>query len=315
MDAGHGQLRRWSSAVAPLLALAMLAGCAGVGEPSAADRRAALDRWRDGADAACRKGNASIAARGWPSSLIDLDRLTVRAIADVREVSAAIQRMPAPEGSERRVAPFVRSLEGLEPLMARLSETTEDFQAGRLEALAPRLQSGLAAVENEAKRLGLRHCAANDEHVWVPDAIRAPVFAQRLAILDRRILERVQAIGEPAATRAAASTNLDELSDVIAFADRGLSRLKPPAWAEAEAGRYLDALRDLGSALDTASTELAEVTLTPAEASIAQAKLDRAIRLERRRFRRLFEAIGAIPVLPHGGGEPESPAGDELQEA
>ena len=298
--------------MALLLALAVLAGCSG---PGAADRRAALERWQDGADAACRKGNASIAGRGWPSSLIDLDRLTVRAIADVREVSAAIRRMPAPEGSERRVAPFVRSLKALEPLMGRLSATTEDFKAAKLEAFAPRLQSGLAAVEDEAKRLGLRHCAAHDEHVWIADAIRAPVFAQRLAILDRRILERVEVIGEPAATRAAASTNLDELSDVIAFADRGLSRLKPPAWAEAEAGGYLDALRELGSALDIASTELAEVTLTPAEASIAQAKLDRAIRLERRRFRRLFEAIGAIPVLPEAGGEPEAPAGDELQEA
>jgi hypothetical protein len=294
----------------------MLAGCAWTSAPSAADRRAELDRWRDEADAACRTANAAIAGRGRPASLIDLDRLTVRAIADVREASTAIERLPAPEGSERRVAAFVRSLRRLEPLMGRLGSTTEDLQAGRLEAFAPRLQSGLAAVGDEAKRLGLRHCAAHDEHVLVTDAIRAPVFAEQLATLHRRILGRVKAIGEPAATRWAASRDLDELSEVVAFADRGLSRLKPPAWAEAEAERYVDALRDLGSALDIASAELAGAIFTPAEASAAQARVDRAIGVERARFKRLFREIGAVPVLPDDdGGEEVSPAGDETQEA
>lgn len=299
-----------------LLTLALLAGCGGTRQPSAADQRAALDRWQDQADAACRKSNAGIAKRGWPANLVDLDRLTVRAISDVREASTAIRRMPAPEGSERRVAPFVGSLEELEPVMEQLSSTTENLKAGRLESFAPKLQSALAAVEQEAKKLGLRQCAANDEHVWVPDAIRAPVFAQQLAILDRKIVKRAKAIGEPASTRAAASRNLDRLSDVIAFAERGLSRLKPPAWADAQARDYVDAVRDLGSALDAASTELSEATLTPAEANAAQAKLSRAIKLERRRFKRLYKEIGAIPVLPGGGGDDgETPAGDETQEA
>ncbi len=69
----------------------------------------------------------------------------------------------------------------------------------------PKLQAGLSSVEDEAKKLGLRHCAANDEHVWVPDAIRAPVFAQQLADLDGKILKRAKAVGKPAPTRAAAS--------------------------------------------------------------------------------------------------------------
>ena len=301
--------------IALLLAALLLSGC-GLGNPSAAEERAALERWLSRADDACRKGNARIARRGWPASLVDLDRLTVRAISDIREVSTAIQRMPAPEAAEKRVAPFVRSLKGLEPLMDQLSSTTEDFKAGKLEAFAPKLQSGLAAVEDESKKLGLRRCAANNEHVWVADAIRAPVFAQQLAILDRKILKRAKAIVEPAYTQSAASRNLDRLSDIIVFADRGLSRLKPPAWAEAEAGRYVDSLRELASALDAASTEFEEATLTPAAASSAQARLDGAFKSERERFKRLYKEIGAIPVLPSGGGEDsESPAGDETQEA
>jgi len=302
--------------IALLLAVTILAaGCGGTSEPSAADQRAALDRWQDGADAACRAGNDKIVKRGWPVSLVDLDRLTVRATADIREASAAIQRMPAPKGAEERVAPFVRSLKGLDPLMDRLSSTTEDFKAGKLEAFAPKLQSGLATVEKEAKKLGLRHCAANDEHVWVPDAIRAPVFAQQLAILDRKLTKRVKAINEQLVSPAAAARKLQKLSDLIEFYDRGLSRLKPPAWAEAEAGRYVVALRDLGAALETASTELSEPTLTPAEAEATEAKLDRAGRLERKRARRLTKDIGAFPVLPGGGGEQEAPAGDETEES
>jgi len=315
MQAQPGQRIRRVAPVVLLLALAVLAGCSLTGS-GAAERRAALDRWQDGADAACRKANAGIAKRGWPASLVELDRLAVRAIADVREASTAIRRMPAPEGSERRVAAFVGSLEGLEPLMDRLSSSTEDLRAGKLEAFAPRLQAALAAVEDEARRLGLRHCAVNDEHVWVPDAIRAPVFAQRLATLDREIVERVRAIGEPASTRESASLNFERLGDVIAFAERGLSRLKPPTWAAREAGRYVDGLRELGSALDAASTELGEPILTPVEAAAAQAELDRAVRLERRRFKRLAGAIRAVPVLPERGGDDgESLGGDEIQEA
>jgi len=318
MRARDGKPAARLAGTALALAAAILAGCGadGASEPTAADRRAALDRWQSAADGACRKGNASIAERGWPVSLVDLDRLTVRAIVDIREASTAIQRLPAPKGSEGRVAPFVQSLKGLEPLMERLSSTTEDFKPGKLEAFVPKLSSGLTAVEEEAKKLGLRHCAANDEHAWVPDAIRAPVFAEQVAFLDRRLARRVKAIDDSAATNAEAARKLEKLSDLVEGFDRGLSRLKPPAWAEAEAGLYVDALRDLGAALEAGSTELTEGTLTPAEARAAQAKLARAGRHERKRAKRLNRAIGAIPVLPGGGGgESESPGGDETQEA
>src|SRR5688500_4170344 len=195
-----------------LLVLVVLAGCGGGAKDSgddAANRRAALDRWVAKADAACRKGNHAIADRGWPANLVDLDRLSVRAANDVREASVAIQRLAPPEGSESRVKPFVDSLRSLDGLLDKVTDTTEDFKPERLNALAPDLQSGLVEVEKASKKLGLRECAANDEHAWVPDAIRAPVFAQQLSDLERKVNKRAEAAAKPVSTPGAAVRNVD----------------------------------------------------------------------------------------------------------
>jgi hypothetical protein len=52
------------------------------------------------ADAACEKANKAIAKRGWPVNLVDLDRLTVRAVTDVQAASKTIRAQKAPAGSE-----------------------------------------------------------------------------------------------------------------------------------------------------------------------------------------------------------------------
>ncbi len=52
-----------------------------------------------------------------------------------------------------------------------------------------------------------------------------------------------------------------------------------------------------------------------AEAMTAQGELNCAIRLERKRFKRLYKEIGAVPVLPGGGGGDEEPAGEDTQPA
>ena len=166
-----------------VLLLAALAGCGGGGKDpalSAADRRAELDRWVSRADGVCRKSNEAIADRGWPRNLVELDRMSARAVDDVRQASRAVQGMVAPKGSEDRVKPFVASVHELDGLLDRVADTTDEYKPKRLNDLARDLQSGLQEVEDSSRELGLRECAANDEHTWVPDAIRAPVFAQQL---------------------------------------------------------------------------------------------------------------------------------------
>jgi hypothetical protein len=293
-----------------------VAGCGGGGGSSASGDRAALDKWTSAADGSCKKANDAIAERGWPVSLVDLDRLAVRAISDVEDASEAIRHRKPPKGAADRVAPFVKSLEALEPRMDELSEATEDFKTAKLEDFLPELRGALLEVEKQSKRLGLRECAAKDEHVWVPDAIRAPVYAQQLALLDRRIGKRTKKLDRPDSP-AEAARGLQTLSDILVDFDRGIAKLKPPYWAERAATRYIGVLRDLGSTLDSSSAKLSEGAPTLAEAKVIDRKLKRGFARERKAYKRLFRDIGAMPTLGGGGsgGEEEVPGTDGAEQS
>jgi hypothetical protein len=304
-----------------LLSAAVLAGCGGGDKPkplSAAEKRAGLDRWVARADGVCKKSNESIAARGWPRNLVQLDRLSVRAVDDVREASRSIQGLVPPKGSEDRVKPFVASLKALDGLLGKVTDTTDDYRPRKLNALAPDLRSGLLEVEQASKALGLRECAANDEHTWVPDAMRAPVYAQQLADLNRNVTKRMKAVAKPVSTPADAARNLDRLSDVVSKAERSLAKLKPPQWADRQAGRYVASLRDFTGLLDEGSRMFARGAVTFEQFTAYRKKVDSAARRDAKGWKRLYRAIGALPTLPGGkkrGDEQEAPAGDDSQDA
>jgi hypothetical protein len=299
-----------------------LGGCVGGGgakeKPmTAAEKRAELDRWVSRADAACRKSNEAIAGRGWPRNLIQLDRLAVRAVDDVREASRAVQGLVPPKGSEERVKPFVASLRALDGLLGKVTDTTDEYRPKKLNELAPDLRSGLVEVERTSKELGLRECAANDEHTWVPDAMRAPVYAQQLADLNRNVTKRMKAIAKPVSSPADAARNLDRLSDLVSKAARSLARLKPPQWADREAGRYVSSLRNFTGLLDEGSLMFERGPVTYEQFTAYRRRLDRAGRADAKRWRRLYRAVGAAPTLRGGrrGGEKQEPGGEESQPA
>ena len=296
------------------ITVALLAGCGGSNGPSKADERAALTKWTQGADGACKKANAAIAERGFPISLVDLDRLTVRAIADVQGATKAIRAQKPPAGSAKKIEPFVKSLDVLDGALKQLSSATEDFRIAKLDTFLPEFGGTLQGVESEARKLGLRHCATHDEHVFVPDAVRAPVFAQQLADLDRRLTRRTKRLNA-ASTPKEAARNLRELSDVADTYASRLEDLEPPYWARRESDTYVTALRVLGTILDKGAKELAEPAITPAEAAAFDARLKRAARAERKAIKKLLKSIGAIPSLGGGGGGGEDPAGEESQSA
>jgi hypothetical protein len=56
------------------------------------------------------------------------------------------------------------------------------------------------------------------------------------------------------------------------------------------------------------------LSLTPAELETVRTKFNRALRLERKRFKQLAKEIGAAPTL-RGGGQDEAPASDDSQSA
>ena len=304
----------WKAAA--VVVLAALAGCGGASGPSAAEKRAALARWTQAADRDCKKANDAIAGRGFPVSLVDLDRLTVRAISDVQAASKAIRARKPPAGSAEKVRPFVESLEELDAALKRLSGATEDFRTARLDKLLPEFGGSLQHVETASKKLGLRECASHDEHIVIPDAVRAPVFAQQLADLDSRLTKRTKRLDASASSPKEAASTLRELDDIADTYASRLEKLKPPFWARRQSDDYVVALRTLGSVFERGAKELGEPVITPAEASDYETDLARASRTERKAIKKLLKAIGAVPTLPgRGGGEDEAPGGEGEQAA
>jgi hypothetical protein len=314
MEAGLGMKARGAVL---LLLTAVLVGCGGGSDgPTAREKRAALDKWTRAADAACKKANAAIAKRGWPVNLVDLDRLTVRGIVDVQAATKAIRGQKAPAGSADEVRPFVQSLEELDGTLKKLAGATEDFKIKRLDKFLPKLGGSLQKVETESKELGLRECAAHDEHVFIPDAVRAPVFAQQLADLDRKLAKRTKGLNaSDASTPQEAAKSLRELADIAETYARRLDDLKPPYWARKESDDYVVALRTLERALDRGARALSSPPITPAEAETYDRELTRASRAERKGIKKLLKSIGAIPTVGGRGGEDEEPAGNDSQAA
>ena len=189
-------------AVLGTIALAGCGGGHGPKPPTAVEKRAALDRWVQRTDAACEQATRTVAARGYPKDVRVLRRAAARTAADIRRASATIERLPAPAGSQRRVEPFVQALRALDPVLGRVTTATRSMKPARIERSARELRPALREVEQRSKALGLRKCAAHGEHAWMPDALRAPVYAQQLAVQDRRIVRRVKRVLVPGFTTA-----------------------------------------------------------------------------------------------------------------
>jgi hypothetical protein len=300
---------------AVFLSAAVLAGCGGgPSGPTAQEKRAALDKWTRTADAACEKANKAIGKRGWPVNLVDLDRLTVRALDDVEAAHRTIRAQKAPAGSEDKVRPFLESLEELDAKTKELSSATERFKLAKLDKFLPEFGGTLQHVETASKKLGLRECASHQEHVFLPDAIRAPVFAQQLANLDRRLTKRAKKIDNNVSTPKAIAQNLREVADLADVYARRLDDLKPPYWARRESDNYVTALRSLSTVFDKSAKRLGTPITSMTEANRLDADISRAYRTERKAIKKLLKGIGAIPTVPGSGGE-EAPAGEEEQSA
>jgi hypothetical protein len=146
--------------------------------------------------------------------------------------------------------------------------------------------------------------------------MRAPVYAQQLADLNRNVTKRMKAIAKPVSSPADAARNLDRLSDLVSKAARSLARLKPPQWADREAGRYVSSLRNFTGLLDEGSLMFARGAVTYEQFMAYKKRLDRAGRADARRWRRLYRAVGAAPTLRGGRGRgKEAPGGDDSQPA
>jgi hypothetical protein len=313
MTRGSGSATRFALG-ALLLALAF-AGCGGGGddrpEKPAVDARQAELRWLERVDEECEKANDAIARHGWPADLVDLDRLVVRAIDDVRSATAAIAELHIPAGSGPVPARFVRELQALDAELEQLSAASEDLEPAMLTGAADALKLRLSRIEKLSGDLGLRRCVTHDERQFVPDAIRGPVFAERLAQLDRRLLRRFKGLN------FAKPDTPDELaamfrrySQLIESALAGMEKLEPPLWAERQTAAYEDSLLDLQGATQKFETAL-EV-----EDRAATVRADRAfrkaVRAEAKARRRMIRALGSAPTTRDGPEQEVDPETEEI---
>ncbi len=105
--------------------------------------------------------------------------------------------------------------------------------------------------------------------------MRAPVFAEQLAKLDRSLLRRMKRIDFAAAsTPGEFAHEFKRYSELIDAAVAGIDRLDPPLWAADQTARYQVALRDLQSVSQKFTTVLVAIAASRS-ASIDVAKYTR----------------------------------------
>ena len=307
-------VHRW--AVVSALALTSIAGCGGDSKPTAEEVRAAKARWVQRVDGACRKANQAIADRGWPVDLVDLDRLVVRGIDDAQAAIRSIGALRVPEGAGPRPGEFVRELKELGPELDKLSDASENLEPPELVKAAEELKPRLATIAKSAEEAGLSDCMSHDERSFIPDAVRAPVFAEQLARLDKRLLRRIKRVDFASADSPGEfAVAFRNWSEVIDAAVDGIDRLDPPHWAADQVANYQIALRDLQSVSQKVTAMLLDdKDKSPYEVDRGkyvrtQKQLNRAARAEAKTRRKMLRAVGAGPSRipqPDEGVEPES---------
>jgi hypothetical protein len=296
--------------VTAVVAAAFLSACGGGSEPSAEERKAAKTRWIQRVDAACRKANEAIAERGWPANLVDLDRLVVRGIDDAQAAIRDIADTPLPEGSGREPGTFVRELKALEPELSKLNDASEDFAPAELVKAAEALKPRLATIEKAAEDAGLSDCLSHDERFFIPDAVRAPVFAEQLSKLDRSLLRQMKQIDFAAAgTPGELAQAFTRYSELIDTAVDGIAELEPPQWAANEVGGYEVALLELQAVSQKFIAMLVEDKgkapheLDRSKYLRAEKEIKVAATAEMKARRKMLRAVGAAPtgVMPDPG--------------
>ena len=313
---------RWYAGLTGLVVLAALTGCGGSDEPTAEQRRQAKARWVQRVDAACEKANEAIADRGWPVDLVDLDRLVVRGIDDARAAIRTITRERLPEGGGPRPGAFVRDLKALDPELTKLSEASEDLEPAALVKASDALKPRLAAVQKRAEQAGITHCLTHDERIFVPDAVRAPVFAEQLAKLDRSLLRRMKSIHfADASTPGEFAHAFKRYSELIDTAVEGIDRLDPPLWASDQTAAYQVALRDLQSVSQKYTAVLVGdrgkpiTSVNIAKYTRLDKELNKAAGREAKTRKKMLRAVGAGPTTrPAPGGDDGGAAEPESEE-
>jgi hypothetical protein len=298
VGAGMSEQRRVAGLLAVTLLMAV-AGCGGDDAPSAADRRAAFERWAHRVDAVCVGTEQDIAARGAPIDVLDVDRVAVRAAADVRAAVDDIRALRTPPGAAGRVRPFLVELDRLKRHLAALTEVSGEGDTDGLIQAARVLEGVAERLHERARAAGLRECAAGAATpVVVWDAIVAPVFATEVAGFDRWFQRSVRRLATPLPrTPREAAVFYDRLAVFLGSARRRFRAMLPPERAADAAFDYDGVLRAAQTLSGDISAELSSGRpATRARARAIQRAFTRLDRRERAAMSRLIRETGARPL-------------------
>lgn len=267
-------------------ALLTVAGCGGGGDPkppTAAEIRAAHERWRDRVDDVCFEVNRAIGKHGSPQAVADIGLTVADGLEVVRAGIRKVVDVPVAEGGSRAPAAFVRELKGFDAELAALPGDVADMRPAALVQAADRLRPRLRKLEVRAGQAGLTSCMTHAERELVPDAVRRPIFQARLERHYRRFIQRLPVYKEPATTPAQLAGRLRAVGDVLDAGVADAATLDPPDDAAKATGLYRVAARRL---LAAARRFEGYVRRGGATASLA------GLRRHQRAFSRAWRATG-----------------------
>jgi hypothetical protein len=292
----------WCGRLAVLLAVAVVGGCGGDDKPTAAERAAELQRWTQRADAICEDAERRIVTRGGALDVIDLDRVAVRAVQDVRGAVAEIRRLRVSPEVRPRVRPVLAELDRLDPQLAELTRATEDSDMDALLPIASELEQSGRSLSAKARAAGLRECGREEVAVAVSDAIVAPVFATQVEAFETWLEHSVRrAMRRLPRTEAQVAAFYTRVDDLLTRGRKRWDKLRSPERAQDAADDYD---RALGAAQRYAGEIAAEIDggrqVTLAWARAIQRRFSRLGRAERKAMRRLRRVVGSqpLPVRP-----------------
>jgi hypothetical protein len=286
--------------IATVLVLGAVAGCGG--DPPALSRSA----WASKANAACVKAMNSIADRGWPVDITEIKPRVGAAAKDIHAAADRIRALPRPKGNNEKIDALVGGLDDIDPVLSEAARAGAAASLDDLDRSADKLGEVLTVLEGQAGLAGLDDCLAENEDNWVPDAIRAPVYAEHLSRVQREYVTKERKIANaPAVSLGQRRRRLTELSGLLAQYAAAAREVKPPWWVKLEVNRHTAAVRRLQHDIEDATAELSGTRPPlPERLRQLQARVVASGRAEGAAYRKLWKRLGADPVTSPAGSSP-----------
>ena len=214
-------------------ALAALSGCGGeatITKKKASRAPVTVTDWQTDAHVACLRVQNAFNQRGYAR---DLRKLRNRLPGLAREVHAGAEEVrkleqPPDDADAQR---FVAALRPVETSVADLVKASRTMQPGRLAPATDRLEVKLAALAKAARRNGLE-CLGGGASGNV-SGIRAPIAAERLAAIERRLFARIKS-----ANHTPPPTGLQNAISALEDGDAAVRALAVPDWARPERAAF-----------------------------------------------------------------------------